>query len=88
MAEETDPVRTLLTAREKLVEERRALVVTIALGYRRRRTDDPHITETREAFIGIQSLIEAIDRAIAQEQQISTDEAKSFVTPLQSPVAL
>lgn len=51
MAEEIDPTKALMTAKEKLVDERRALAVAIALGYRRRRTDDPHTNETREAFI-------------------------------------
>jgi hypothetical protein len=73
MTEQVDPIKTLTTAREKLVEERRGLAVTIALGYRRRRTDDPHTNETRVAFIDAQNLIEAIDRAIAHEKRIMGD---------------
>jgi hypothetical protein len=71
MAEEADPIRTLATAREKLIEERRALAVTIALGYRRRRADDTHANETRGAFVEIQDLIEAMDRAIAHEKTLA-----------------
>jgi hypothetical protein len=82
MAEEADPTKTLATAREKLIEERRALAVAIALGYRRRRTDDPQANEARTAFIDIQNLIEAIDRAIADEKVITSGRPASFVVPV------
>ena len=88
MAEEIDPTKALMTAKEKLVDERRALAVAIALGYRRRRTDDPHTNETREAFIDAQNLIEAIDRAIAHEKQISTGQAESLVIPAETVASL
>jgi hypothetical protein len=81
MAEDIDPTKTLLTAREKLIEERRALAVTIALGYRRRRTDDPQSNESRMAFIHVQNLIEAIDRAIAQEKVTVVEQPTSSVVP-------
>jgi hypothetical protein len=68
MADESDPIKTLTAARDRMVQERRGLAVAIALGYRRRRSDDPHTNETREAFIAVQNLIEAIDRAIACEK--------------------
>jgi hypothetical protein len=73
MTEQVDSIKTLTTAREKLIEERRGLAVALALGYRRRRTDDPHTNETRVAFIDVQNLIEAIDRAIAHEKRIMSD---------------
>jgi hypothetical protein len=79
MAEEIEPIKTLKAARDKLVEERRALSIAIALGYRRRRTDDSHTTDMREAFIGIQNTIEAIDRAIAHEKLIATEPPESMV---------
>jgi len=79
MAEDVNPTKTLASAKEKLIEERRALAVTIALGYRRRRTDDPQINETRVAFIDVQNLIEAIDRAIAHEKLIANGQPTSFV---------
>jgi hypothetical protein len=81
MAEDIDPTKALLTAREKLTEERRALAVTIALGYRRRHTDDPQSNESRMAFINVQNLIEAIDRAIAQEKLMVREQ------PSTSPVS-
>lgn len=54
IAEDADPTKTLASARKKLIEERRGLAVAIALGYRRGRTDDPHMNEVREAFIDVQ----------------------------------
>jgi len=82
MPEEVDPVSTLATAAERLIEERRAMAVTIALGYRRRRTDDIHTSETRDAFIAIQSLIEAIDRALTHEKLIMSRKPVSFAVPV------
>ena len=81
MAEEIDPIKALAAARDKLVEERRALAVAMALGYRRRRTDESHTNDMREAFIGIQTTIEAIDRAIAHEKLIASESPGSFVVP-------
>ncbi len=78
MSDGADPTKTLMTAREKLVEERRALAVAIALGYRRRRTDDPQTNEQREAFIEVQALIEAFDRAIVDEKSIEGPLTTSF----------
>ncbi len=79
MADETDPIKSLATARQKLIEERRGLAVAIALGYRRRRNDDPHTNEVRGAFVDVQNLIEAMDRAIAHEKQITNGQDESFV---------
>lgn len=81
MVEEIEPIKMLKSARDKLVEERRALSVAMALGYRRRRTDDVHANDMREAFIGIQNTIEAIDRAIAHEKLIATGKPESLVVP-------
>ncbi len=78
MADDVDPTKTLTTAREKLIEERRALAIAIALGYRRRRSDDPHTNESRGAFIDVQNLIEAMDRAIAHEKSIGSGRSASF----------
>jgi hypothetical protein len=68
MPEQVDPIRTLLAARDRLVEERRALTVAIALGYRRRRTDDSQTNEMRETFVALQNTVEAIGRAIEDER--------------------
>jgi hypothetical protein len=81
MPDETDHVKTLTTAKSRLVEERRALAVAIALGYRRRRTDDSQTNDMREAFIGIQGTIEAIDRAIAHEKVIANSDPEPFAVP-------
>jgi len=77
MNEEVDHIKTLMTARSTLVKERRALSVAIALGYRRRRTDENHTGEMRDAFMGAQNMIEAIERAIAHEQLI-TDQPELY----------
>jgi len=82
MAEEIDPIKTLKAAKDKLVEERRALAVAIALGYRRRRTDDHHTNEMREAFISIQKTLDAVDRAIEQEKLIASEQPDSFIVSI------
>lgn len=81
MSEQIDPLKILTTARDKLVDERRALSVAMALGYRRRRTDDNHTNEMRMGFVSIQDAIEAIDRAIADEKLIARDHPVSIVIP-------
>jgi len=81
MSDDADPIKTLATAKDRLIDERRALAIAIALGYRRRRTDDPHTHETRSAFIEVQNLIEAVDRAIAHEKLIPRDRPASLAVP-------
>jgi hypothetical protein len=81
MAENIEAINTLQAARKTLVEERRALSVAMALGYRRRRTDDVHTNGMRENFVSIQSTIEAIDRAIAHERLLETEPAEMSVVP-------
>jgi hypothetical protein len=82
MANAMDPVKVLATARDKLVEERRALAVAIALGHRRRRTDDPQTNEMREGFLSIQNVIESIDRAMADEKVITSFRSESSLAPI------
>lgn len=77
MTDGIQPINTLTTAINKLVEERRALAEAIALGHRRRRTDDPQTNEMREAFVAIQNTIEAMNRAIAQEKLITNIKPES-----------
>lgn len=84
MAEDTDPVKALTTARDRMIEERRALTVAIALGYRRRRTDDSQTNEMRETFIGIQNMVDAIERAIAHEKMVRNGESESSSTSILS----
>ena len=81
MAENIEAINTLVSARKTLVEERRTLSVAMALGYSRRRTDDAHTNGMRESFIGIQSMIEAIDRAIAHERLLATEPAEMSTVP-------
>jgi hypothetical protein len=85
MTEQIDPIKTLKAARYKLVQERRGLAIAIALGHRRRRTDNPQTNEMRETFIFIQNTIEAIDRAIAHEQLIVDEPVETFTLPAQEP---
>lgn len=87
MNEQIDPVKTLKAARYKLVQERRGLAVALALGHRRRRTDNPQSNEMRETFIFIQNTIEAIDRAIAHEQLIADEPVEIFALPASEPAA-
>ena len=86
MNEQIDPVKTLKAARYKLVLERRGLAVAIALGHRRRRTDNPQSNEIRENFIFIQNTIEAIDRAVAHEQLIVDEPVETFTLPTSEPL--
>jgi hypothetical protein len=53
----------------------------MALGYGRRRTDNSQTNDMREAFIGIQNTIEAIDRAIAHEKLIANAPQESSLVP-------
>jgi hypothetical protein len=86
MAEESHPIKMLIAARDKLVEERRGLSGAIALGYRRRRTDDTHTNDMRETFIGVQNTIEAIERAIAHEELLGSKNPQSFAVPTLVPL--
>jgi hypothetical protein len=86
MAEESNPINALTTARNKLVEERRVLAVAMVLG--RRRTDNSQTNDMREAFIGIQNTIEAIERAIAHERLITSGCSETFIVPILETVPL
>jgi hypothetical protein len=58
----------LKKARERLVEDRRAFAKIIAATFEREKTRD-----AREKFIDIQAAIEAVDRAIEDEdRQVAT----------------
>ena len=85
MVEGLHHVRALSSARERLVEERRALAGAIALGYRRRRTDDSHANDMRGAFIALQNLIEAIERAIEHEETLASENPMSPRAPALVP---
>jgi hypothetical protein len=54
----------LVNARAKLVEERRACAKTIAGPYKRGETE-----EARQRIVDLQTVIDAIDRALEDEQR-------------------
>jgi hypothetical protein len=60
----SDPVQALLRARQKLIEQRRDLAASLGEEYQRGHTD-----VRRAQFIEVQQALEAIDRAIADEQK-------------------
>jgi len=79
MAEESNPINALTTARNKLVEERRVFAVAMVLG--RRRTDNSQTNDMREAFLNIQATIEAIERALVHEKSIANAPQESSLVP-------
>ena len=85
MAKDFTHINTLTAAMDKLVEERRALASAIALGYKRRRTDEAHTSEMRDTFIAIQNTIEAIERATEHEKMFAGEQLASFVAPTLVP---
>ena len=66
MDKESEHIKTLSAARERLIAERRALADQLAKPYERVKT-----SECREKFIAVQKTIEAIDLALADEKQIA-----------------
>jgi hypothetical protein len=81
MTQENEALKTLTAARDRLIDERRALAVAIALGYKRRRSDDSQTDNMRVAFVSIQNTIEAIDRAIGHEKFIASEQAEAYLVP-------
>jgi hypothetical protein len=69
MAHDSEHLKKLTAARDRIVAERRQIVDALALEYK-----SGHTGETRERFISIQSTIEAIDRAIADEGRIASGD--------------
>ena len=62
------PAALLKQARERLVEDRRALAKIIAAPFEREKTHD-----ARMRFVDLQAAIEAVDRAIEDEdRQVET----------------
>jgi hypothetical protein len=78
MAHDSEHLKKLTAARDRIVAERRQIVDALALEYK-----SGHTGETRERFISIQSTIEAIDRAIADEGRIASgDNSVPLVAPI------
>ena len=69
MAHDSEHVKELTDARDRVVAERRQIANGLAQEYKH-----GHSVEMRERFISIQSTIEAIDRAIADERRIATGD--------------
>jgi hypothetical protein len=65
MATGVDQIEKLRAARDQQVEARRQLAEALAEPYKKGHTED-----MRTAFIDVQATIEAIDRAIADEQHL------------------
>lgn len=69
MDHENEHIKKLAAARSKAVIERRNVAKALTEDYRR-----GEIENTRSMFIALQSMIEAIDRAIADEKHIEIGE--------------
>jgi hypothetical protein len=69
MAQENEHIRKLIEARDRQVEQRRAIADALAQPYERGETEG-----VRQAFIIIQTTIEAIERAIDHEEGLETEQ--------------
>jgi hypothetical protein len=69
MVQENEHIRKLIEARARQVEQRRTIAEALAQPYERGETEG-----VRQAFIIIQSTIEAIERAIDHEEGLETEQ--------------
>jgi hypothetical protein len=67
---DNEHVKALVAARLKTVAERRLIAEALKTDYRRGRSE-----ETLETFVKLQETIEAIDRAIADEERMAKLDA-------------
>jgi len=74
MADESEHVAKLVAARSRMVIERREVASALTEKYKRSHTDN-----MRELLVQIQSTIEAIDRAIADEKNMASAHAPPTV---------
>jgi hypothetical protein len=72
MAQDNEDTKNLATARESAVTQRRQLAVALGEPYKRGHTEN-----MRDAFVAVQALIEAIDRAITDERHIENMRPRS-----------
>jgi len=77
MDQDNAHVKTLITARERMIQDRRNLAEALAGEYKA-----GHTERMRDSFIAAQSAIEAIDRAIAHETLIGRERPGSTVAPI------
>jgi len=69
MAHDSEHLKKLTDARDRVVAERSQISDALAQEYKH-----GHSVEMRERFISIQNTIEAIDRAIADERRITSGD--------------
>ena len=73
MAQDNEHVQKLIAARNRVVTHRRGIVEALAEKHDRGDTEN-----MREAFIKIQDVIEALERAIWHERYIADPKAEPF----------
>jgi hypothetical protein len=69
---ESEHTKSLASAREKLVEERRHVASALAGDYQRGQVEN-----AKDRFNAIQATIEAIDRALQDERHIAKEGSRS-----------
>jgi hypothetical protein len=74
MANENEHLAKLVAARSRMVTERREVASALTEKYKRSNTDN-----MRELLVQIQTTIEAIDRAIADEKNMTNDTTAGAV---------
>ena len=76
MQQHNEHIANLAAARDRLVEERRGLATELDKPYERSRGRDTE--DVRDAFVKVQAVIDAVERAIAHEAHVQrsrdTDE--------------
>ena len=78
MAQENAHVKKLISARERMIQDRRRnLADALANEYK-----GGHTERMRDSFIVSQNAIEAIDRAIAHETLIAREKPGSTIAPI------
>jgi hypothetical protein len=65
MDKDNEHIKKLTQARDRLVEQRRALVEALAMPRQRGDAESP-----RDAFLSVQTMIEALERAMAHERSM------------------
>jgi hypothetical protein len=68
MQQQNEHITRLVAARDRLVEERRGLAIELGKPYERTRGHDTE--DIRDAFVKLQAVIDAVERAIAHEAHV------------------
>lgn len=77
MDQENAHIKKLVTARDRMIQDRRAHAEALASEYK-----GEHTEKMRDGFIAAQKAIEAIDRAIAHETLIARERPGSIIAPI------